>query len=118
LRRPVERGQYVSLAFGQRCRQSEIAQSMGSKRDRYDNAVCESFHASLEKDLPRRRPLRSRQEARTAIFDHIEVFSNRERLHSTLGYRSPAEFENDHERSDCADGTNQKTFTGEQARAA
>jgi putative transposase len=109
---------YVPLAFGQRCRQSGIAQSMGSKGDCYDNAVCESFHASLEKDPLRRRPMRSRQEARTAILEYIEVFFNRERLHSTLGYRSPAEFENDHERSDQADGTDQEILIGEQARAA
>jgi putative transposase len=90
--------QYTALAFGQRCRQAGIAQSMGSKGDCYDNAVCESFHASLEKDLLRRRPLRTRQEARTALFDYIEAFYNRQRLHSTLGYRSPDEFERDHER--------------------
>src|ERR1700751_1465566 len=89
LRRPVERGQYVSLVFGQRCRQAGIAQSMGSRGACYDNAVCESFHASLEKDLLRRHSLRTRQEARTAVFAYIEVFFNRERLHSTLGYRSP-----------------------------
>jgi putative transposase len=83
--------QYVSLAFGRRCRQNGIAQSMGSKGDCYDNAVCESFHASLEKELLRRRSLRTRQEARTALFDYIEVFYNRQRLHSTLGYRTPSE---------------------------
>ena len=110
--------QYVSLVFGQRCRQSGIAQSMGSKGDCYDNAVCESFHASLEKDLLRRRSLRTRQQARTAVFDYIEVFFNRERLHSTLGYRSPAEYEHDHERNDCAPGTDQEIFIEEQARAA
>jgi putative transposase len=115
---PDQGSHYVSLAFGQRCRQSGIAHSIGSKGDCHDNAVCDSFHASLEKDPLRRRPLRSRQEARTAILDYIEVFFNREPLHPTLGYRSPAESENDHERSDCADGTNQKTFIAEQARAA
>jgi putative transposase len=109
--------QYVSLAFGQRCRQSGIAQSMGSKGDCYDNAVCESFHASLEKDMLRRRSLRSRQEARTAVFDYIEVFFNRERLHSTLGYRSPAEYERDHEGGDCAQADGQD-FIEEQAKAA
>jgi putative transposase len=90
--------QYVSLRFGQRCRQAGIAQSMGSKGDCYDNAVCEAFHASLEKDLLRRRSFPSRRQARTAVFDYIEAFYNRERLHSTLGYRSPDEFELDHER--------------------
>ena len=74
---------------------------MGSKGDCYDNAVCESFHASLEKDLLRRRSFPTRQQARTGVFDYIEAFYNRERLHSTLGYRSPAEYEHDHERSDC-----------------
>ena len=117
LRPPVERGQYVSLVFGQRCRQSGIAQSIGSKGDCYDNAVCESFHASLEKDLLRRRSLRTRQQARTAVFDYIEVFFNRERLHSTLGYRPPAEYERDHERSDCL-REDAPIFIEERARAA
>jgi putative transposase len=110
--------QFVSLAFGLRCRQAGIAQSMGSKGDCYDNAVCESFHASLEKDLLRRRSLRTRQEARTAVFDYIEAFYNRERLHSTLGYRSPAEYEHDHhERSDCA-RENEEIFIEEERKAA
>jgi putative transposase len=91
---------------------------MGSKGDCFDNAVCESFHASLEKDLLRRRSLRTRQEARTAVFDYIEVFFNRERLHSTLGYGSPEEYERDHERSDWASGTDQEIVIEVQARAA
>ena len=92
--------QYVSLVFGQRCRRAGIMQSMGSRGDAYDNAVTESFFASLEKDLLRRRSFRTRQEARSEVFDYIEVFYNRERLHSTLGYRSPEEYEQDHERID------------------
>jgi putative transposase len=109
--------QYVSLAFGRRCRQNGIAQSMGSKGDCYDNAVCESFHASLEKELLRRRSLRTRQEARTALFDYIEVFYNRERLHSTLGNRSPAEYERDHETADRAPAE-ENNFIEQQAKAA
>jgi len=112
--------QYVSLVFGQRLRAAGIAQSMGSRGDCYDNAVCESFHASLEKDLLRRRSLRTRQEARTAVFDYIEVFFNRERLHSTLGYRSPAEYEQDHhdrKETDCV-RDDETIFIEEQARAA
>ena len=66
---------------------------MGSKGDAYDNAVAESFFASLEKDLLRRRSLPTRQEARTAVFDYIEAFYNPIRLHSTLGYLSPVEYE-------------------------
>ncbi len=110
--------QYVSLVFGQRCGQAGIAQSMGSKGDCYDNAVCESFHASLEKDLLRRRSLRTRQEARTAVFDYIEAFFNRERLHSALGYRSPAQYEHDYfERGDCL-REDETDFIEEQANAA
>jgi putative transposase len=90
--------QYVSLVFGHRCRQAGIAQSMGSRGDAYDNAVKESFFASLEKDLLRRRCFRTRREARSQVFDYIEVFYNRERLHSTLGYRSPEEYERDYDR--------------------
>jgi len=110
--------QYVSLAFGQRCRQAGIAQSMGSKGDCYDNAVCESFHASLEKDLLRRRSFRTRQEARTAVFDYIEAFYNRARLHSTLGYRSPEEYEQDYyERGDC-EREEETIFIEEERKAA
>jgi putative transposase len=112
--------QYVALVFGQRLRAAGIAQSMGSKGDCFDNAAIESYHATLEKDLLRRRSFRSKQEARTAIFDYIESFYNRERLHSTLGYRSPAEFESDHDqrRGDCASGADEMIFNQEQARAA
>ena len=92
--------QYVSLLFGQRCRRAGIAQSMGAKGDAYDNAVTESFFASLEKDLLRRRSFATRRQARAEVFDYIEVFYNRERLHSTLGYRSPEEYERDQERND------------------
>jgi putative transposase len=89
--------QYVALVFGQRLRGAGIAQSIGSKGDCFDNAAIESYHATIEKDLLRRRSFRTRQEARTALFDYIESFYNRERLHSTLGYRSPDEYERDHE---------------------
>ena len=111
--------QYVSLLFGRRLREAGIAQSMGSKGDCYDNAVCESFHATLEKELLRRRCFRTRQEARTAIFDWIEGWYNRERRHSRLGYRSPERFERDHERSDdCAPDPDEEIFIEERARAA
>jgi putative transposase len=59
----------------------------------YDNAVAESFFASLTKDLLRRAAFRSRAEARTAVFDYIETFYNPIRLHSTLGYLSPIDYE-------------------------
>jgi putative transposase len=84
--------QYVSLLFGERCRDADIDVSIGCT-SAYDNAVAESFFASLTKDLLRRRELRSRSEARTAIFDYIETFYNRVRLHSTLDYMSPVDYE-------------------------
>jgi transposase InsO family protein len=80
---------------------------------------AESFHATLEKELLRRHSFRTRQEAKTAIFDRIEGWYNRERRHSRLGYRSPADYEHQYdERGDCADGTDEKTFIEERARAA
>ena len=85
--------QYVSLRFGERCREAGIHRSMGSKGDCFDNAVAESFFATLEKDLLRRRSFATRQEARTALFDYVETFYNPIRLHSTLGYLSPVEYE-------------------------
>jgi putative transposase len=84
--------QYVSLLFGERCRDADIDVSMGCT-SAYDNAVAESFFASLTKDLLRRCGLRSRAEARTAVFDYIETFYNRIRLHSTLDYLSPVDYE-------------------------
>jgi putative transposase len=93
LRPPVERGQYVSLRFGERCREIGIHRSMGSTGDCFDNAVAESFFATLEKDLLRRRSFATQQAARTAVFDYIEAFYNPIRLHSTLDYLSPIEYE-------------------------
>jgi putative transposase len=85
--------QYTSLAFGRRCREAGIAQSMGSPGDCYDNAMAESFFASLETELIARSRWRNHTEARVALFDYIEVFYNPRRRHSALGYLSPAEYE-------------------------
>ena len=92
---------------------------MGSKGDCFDNAAIESYHATLEKELLRGRSFRTRQEARSAVFDWIECWYNRERRHSRLGYRSPDQFERDfHGRSrDCASGTNE-IIVKEEERAA
>lgn len=84
--------QYVSLLFGESCREAGVEISMGCT-SAHDNAVAESFFASLTKDLLRRRTLRSRAEARTAVFDYIETFYNPLRLHSTLDYLSPVDYE-------------------------
>jgi len=86
--------QFVSLAFGQQARAAGIAQSMGSRGDCFDNAVAESFFATLKKELVHRRPWPTRAELRTEVFDYIETFYNRRRRHTTLGHRSPADYEN------------------------
>jgi len=96
LPRPVELCKFVSLAFGQTAHAAGIAQSMGSKGDCFDNAVAESFFATLKKELINRRSWPSKAELRTEVFDYIEVFYNRERRHSTLGQRSPADYEKIH----------------------
>ena len=85
--------QYTALVFSRRCRKAGIAQSMGSKGDCFDNAVQESFHSTIKKELLYRRSWPTKQEARTAVFEWIEVFYNRERRHCTIGYYSPAEYE-------------------------
>jgi len=85
--------QFVALAFGQQARAAGIAQSMGSRGDCWDNAVAESFFATLKKELIHRRSWPTKGELRTELFDYIEVFYNRQRRHRTLGQRSPVEFE-------------------------
>jgi putative transposase len=86
--------QYTSLIFTRRCGSVGIDVSMGSRGDCFDNAVLESFHASLKKDLIHRRAWPIKAEARTALFDYIEAFYNRRRRHSNLGMLSPVDFEN------------------------
>ncbi len=85
--------QYTSIAFGRRCREAGIALSMGSTGDCFDNAMAESFFASLETELIDRTSWRTRADARLAVFDYIEAFYDPHRRHSALGYLSPAEFE-------------------------
>ncbi len=85
--------QYTSIAFGARCREAGVRPSTGSVGDAYDNALCESFFATLECELLDRRSFRSHAEARMAIFEFVEGFYNRRRRHSALGYQSPAAFE-------------------------
>ena len=85
--------QYTSIAFGARCKEAGVRPSTGSVGDAYDNALCESFFATLECELLDRRSFRSHAEARMAIFEFVEGFYNRRRRHSALGYQSPADFE-------------------------
>jgi len=85
--------QYTSYAFGKRCREAGVRPSMGTVGDAYDNAMCESFFATLECELLDRRRFRSQVEARMAVFDFIEGWYNPLRRHSALNYESPIEFE-------------------------
>jgi putative transposase len=85
--------QYVSLAFGRAAREAGIAISMGSRGDVYDNAVAETFFATLKKELVNRRSWASRLELQSAVFEYIEAFYNRRRRHSTLDMLSPISYE-------------------------
>ena len=88
--------QYTSWAFGERCRKAGVRPSMGSVGDAYDNAMCESFFATLECELLDRHDFAGADEARRAVFDFVESFYNLRRRHSALGYDSPADFERKH----------------------
>jgi len=85
--------QYASIAFGHRCREAGVRPSMGSVGDAYDNAMCESFFATLECELLDRRRFKTQAEARIAVFDFIEGFYNPRRRHSSIGYLSPIDYE-------------------------
>ena len=85
--------QYTSIAFGQRCRDMGVRPSMGSVGDAYDNAMCESFFATLECELLDRHRFQSQAEARIAIFEFVEGWYNPHRRHSALGYESPINYE-------------------------
>jgi putative transposase len=88
--------QYTSLAFGKRCREAGVRPSMGTVGDAYDNALCESFFATLECELLDRNKFRSQTEARMAVFSFIEGWYNPSRRHSGLDYLSPLEYERRH----------------------
>jgi putative transposase len=85
--------QYTSISFGSRCREAGVRPSMGSVGDAYDNALCESFFATLECELLDRRRFRTQAEARMAVFEFLEGFYNPQRRHSALGYLSPINYE-------------------------
>jgi transposase InsO family protein len=86
-------GQYASDAYKALLHNAHIVQSMSDAGNAYDNAPMESFFSRLKNELTNHRHYRTRQEARRDIFEYIEVFYNRQRLHSALGYRSPLDFE-------------------------
>ena len=85
--------QYTSVAFGQRCRQAGVRPSTGSAGDCFDNAMCESFFATLECELLARSRFHTQAEARMAVFEYIESWYNPNRRHSSIGYLSPVHYE-------------------------
>jgi putative transposase len=85
--------QYTSYAFGKRCREAGVMPSMGTVGDAYDNAMAESFFATLEREVLNRRRFKTQAEAKMAIFDWLEGWYNPHRRHSSLGYRSPVNYE-------------------------
>jgi putative transposase len=89
--------QYTSLAFGRRLHEAGLVGSMGTVGDCYDNAVTESFFATLECELLDRSRFVTRTQARTAVFDYLEGFYNPRRRHSTLGQLSPVDYERSHQ---------------------
>jgi putative transposase len=97
--------QYTSLAVGRRLAESGLVPSMSRTGDCWDNAVAESFFATGKRELvarPDRAPWPDRAATRHALFDYMEVFSNRRRRHSTLGYLSPAAYEAAHQAAPAA----------------
>jgi len=106
LRRPLgvihhsdQGSQYTSVEFGIRCRKAGVHPSMGSVGDAYDNALCESFFATLECELLDRHRFHSQKEAAGAVFEFIEGWYNPHRRHSSLDYMSPVRYEMGHGRA-------------------
>jgi putative transposase len=87
--------QYTALSFSERLKEVGITPSMGRTGSALDNAMAESFVSTLKAELVSRMEFPTRQAAKTAIFEYLETFYNTRRLHSSLGYRSPADFEED-----------------------
>ena len=87
---------YTSVAYQHVLTQYGVRASMSRKGNCYDNAVVESFFSTLKNELVHERDYHSREEAQAEIFEFIEVFYNRQRLHQTLGYVSPVQFEAAH----------------------
>jgi transposase InsO family protein len=85
--------QYTSWAFGHRLREAGLLGSMGRVGSAYDNALCESFFATLQRELLDTRSWTTRAELGQAIFEYIEAWYNPHRRHSRLGYHSPVSYE-------------------------
>lgn len=86
--------QYASDNFRKMLKENGFIQSMSRRGNCYDNAITESFFHTLKTELVNRTKYKTREEARRSIFEYIEIFYNRKRLHSAIGYQSPVEYEN------------------------
>ncbi len=87
--------QYACAEYGQRLAQLGVEVSMSRRANCFDNAPMESFFSTLKTEWLRGRRFATRAQAKSSLFDYLELFYNRRRLHSSLGYRSPADFEKD-----------------------
>jgi putative transposase len=85
--------QYTALTVGHQLRKHGIEPSMGRVKTCCDNAVAESFFATLKKELINRSSWPTRNDAQTAVVDYIDLWYNNQRMHSTLGHRSPSEYQ-------------------------
>jgi len=85
--------QYTAISFGKRLKEADIVPSMGRSGTALDNAMAESFIATLKSELVHRHHFPDREAAKSAIFEYLEGFYNRRRLHSALGYKSPVSYE-------------------------
>jgi putative transposase len=99
--------QYTSIEFGQRCRDAGVRPSMGSVGDAYDNAMCESFFATLECELLARNRFTTPSDAKSAVFGFIEGFYNPRRRHSSIGYLSPVDYERQYQAVNVVTGAHQ-----------
>jgi putative transposase len=104
--------QYTSIQFGARCREAGVRPSMGSVGDCFDNAMCESFFATLECELLARRRFKTQVEARMAVFEFIEGWYNPHRRHSALDYLSPVSYERSHNSQPLTPNSSPSTETG------
>ena len=100
LRRPVESAQFASYDWQDFLKEHALVPSMSRRGNCHDNAVAESFFSNLKNELLHHCIFTTHEDARAAIFSYIELFYNRQRIHQSLGYRSPEKFE---ERMVCLD---------------
>ena len=85
--------EYTNKDYQALLNENQMSISMSRKANCYDNAVVESFFKTIKAELTRKQKFKTQDEARSAIFEYIEIFYNRKRIHSTLGYLSPVEYE-------------------------